>query len=227
MILRTRLAALLLALTIAAPVARSYADIAMTVGQVGGDVVFTHAGSIDLTGLPTPITTQIRGISYPVNALVGFGPGTVVDNATLSYDFAVDNTTAPANLGTGDATLATSFSGSYFSVNRTSIKVPLGYVSGSTIAGTMRMAGATIETLGLNASGAPYVWTLTNGQTITLTFLDPVAAPPSNAALKQVLLQKLKKLQGQLRAARTSQNAALIKRLNAQINALRTRIRNA
>jgi hypothetical protein len=45
--------------------------------------------------------------------------------------------------------------------------------------------------------------------------------------LKEALLQKLKKLQGQLRAARVSENAALIKRLNAKIQALRGKIRNA
>ncbi len=197
----------------------------MTAQQVGRDVVFTYTGSIDLAGLGTGAASQIRGLVYPVNAYVEFGPGTAVLNGADSYSSAVVTATAPANIGGGGVNFASTFSGSYFSVHRNSIKLPLAYVSGNAISGTMRFNSATFATMGLVSSETPYLWTLTNGQKITLSFLAPIAGQPSNAALKKALLQTLGKIQKQVQDARREHDAAAVRRFTAKIKALRKKIR--
>lgn len=191
----------------------------MTAQEVKSDVVFKFSGSIDVAGLGEPLTMQVRGLVYPVNSMVEFGPQTAVSNATAAYTSAV--TTAPANLGTGGANVATSHTGNYFSVGINMIKLPLGYTSGSQIAGTVTFPGSTFAAMGLNTGAAPYEWTLGNGQKVTLRFLAKV----DNSAKIKALQKKVKKLKKQIRIAKRDQKVALLKKLKKQLKRTNAQIK--
>jgi hypothetical protein len=61
----------------------------------------------------------------------------------------------PDTIGTGGAVFSSSFQGSYFSINRSAVEVPISYASGSPISGSMTFNKATLAGLGLNTAGAP------------------------------------------------------------------------
>lgn len=198
-------------------ITNSRGDIAMNVREVGSDVVFSYSGSINLTGIGSPTTLGARGLVYPVNALVKFGGPVTVENTVAVYTTAVANQAedVPDNIGTGGAKFPNSFQGSYFSINRSAVEVPLSYVSGSLITGSMTFNKTTLAGLGLNTTNAPYEWVLANGQKVTLTVLDAVAG--SRAELRK----ELKKVQKKLRNARKSGNAALVKKLLKKLKAVK------
>lgn len=192
-------------------------DVAITAREVGKDVVFSYSGSIDLTGLGAPTTVGGRGLVYPVNALVKFGGPVLVPNTVAAYTMAVANQAedVPDTIGTGGAVFSSSFQGSYFSINRSAVEVPISYASGSPISGSMTFNKATLAGLGLNTAGAPYEWVLANGQKVTLSFLDAVAGS------REDLKKELGKLKKKLRNAKKSGNAALIKKLLKQLKGVK------
>lgn len=197
--------------------ATSRGDIAITAREVGKDVVFSYTGSIDVTGLGATTAASVRGIVYPVNAYVEFGGSSMINNAATGYFSAVANPAmdVPDNIGTGGATIVTRFSGSYFSVTRSGIKVPNGYVSGGTISGSMTFAGTKLASMGVNTNNAPYEWILSNGQKVTLTFLTPIAASA------QDLKKELKQLKKKLRAAKQTGKASLVRKFLKQIKSVK------
>lgn len=206
--------ALLLA-AIACLASPSRADVAIVAKQGVGQVKFEFAGSIDLTGLGTANPAFVRGLVYPVNSFVEFGPPTGVNNAANFYESVV--IAAPADLGTGQANFATSRSGSYFSIGRNTVELPLGYVSGTVITGTMTIAGS-FASMGLDTASGPYEWTLVNGEKVTLRFVD-------NSAQIRALKKKVAKLKRQIRVAKKNDAAALAKRLGKQLRRLNAQLK--
>lgn len=199
----------------------SRGDIAITAREVGSDVVFSYSGSIDLTGIGATTSASVRGLVYPVNAYVEFAGPTMINNAATGYFTAVANPAedVPDNIGSGGAKVVTRFQGSYFSVNRSGIKVPVGYTSGSPISGSMTIAKTKLPTMGVNTSNAPYEWVLSNGQKITLTFLGPIAASAED------LKKDLKQLKNKLRNARKSGKTALVRKILKEIKAVKADLR--
>lgn len=198
-------------------VGTSRGDVAITAREVGKDVVFSYTGSIDLTGLGASSSASVRGIVYPVNALVEFAGPTMINNAAVFYNGLIANQAedVPDNIGTGGARIVTRFKGSYFAVNRSGIEVPVGYVSGRAISGSMTFAGTKLATMGVNTGNAPYEWLLGNGQKVTLTFLAPIAASAED------LNKELKQLKKKLRAAKQNGKAALVRKFLKQIKAVK------
>lgn len=209
--------------TISLSTQRSHADIAMTAREVGDNVVFSFSGSIDLTGLGILLTSTSRGSVYPINSFIEFGPGAQVTDATNLFTSSV--ATSPENIGTGSFQAATSSTGSYFSVNKNSFKVPLGYVSGSQISGSVTFIGKSLADLGVESSDTP-TWELTNGQQITLSFLDAVAAPAmGDSKVKTALEKKVKKLNRQIKKAQKKKQIASLKKFKKQLKALKAKLR--
>ena len=198
-------------------VGTSRGDISITAREVGSDVVFSYSGSIDLTGIGAATTASVRGLVYPVNAYVEFGGPTMINNAATGYFTAVANPAedVPDNIGTGGANVVTRFQGSYFSVSRSGIKVPVGYASGNPISGSMTFTKTKLSTMGVNTSNAPYEWVLSNGQKITLTFLSPLAASAED------LKKELKQLKKKLRNARKSGKTTLVRKFLKEIKAVK------
>lgn len=201
--------------TVTCLAAPSRADVAIVAKQGVGQVKLEFAGSIDLTGLGTATPTFVRGIVYPVNSFVEFGPPVGVNNAADMYESVV--IAAPNDLGTGQANFAVARTGSYFSIGRNAVEVPLGYVSGSPISGTMTTKGS-FASMGLDIASGPYEWTLVNGEKVTLRFID-------NSAQIRALQKKIAKLKRQIRVAKKNDATALANRLGKQLRRVNAQLR--
>lgn len=195
----------------------------MTAREVGNDVVFAYFGSINTGGFPSGSTySLVRGIVYPVNALVEFGPAAWVNNTIVSYAVVATN---PDVIGTGGTpTIASFHTGSHFGIGLNNIELPVGYTSGSPISGTMTFTGKTLAGMGVNATSTPYAWTLTDGQKVTLTFLSKQAGP-DNAKKIKALQKKAKALKKKIAKAKKNQQSALVKKLKKQLKRVNAQIR--
>jgi hypothetical protein len=171
----------LLAATLILSVAEANASVIFTLQLVGDDYVMTGSGTLDLTGFTASHTFSIDPqISAKTFFLVGAKGQTFQE-----YDGPI---TGPTSIGPGDfhGLLADSGTGDLFGMGfmagDQSIPLPVGYVSGQALSGTAtyvhRLLFPNVITPGT------YVWTLGNGDTITLDAISAVAAPePTTLAL--------------------------------------------
>jgi hypothetical protein len=200
---------------------RSNADISITAREVGSDVVFSYSGSIDLAGLGESLPTSSRAAVYPVNAYVEFGPLTAIPESNTLYLNSIVTADSVASIGAGGYEHATSVSGSYFSVNNNSIKLPLDYASGTEISGSMTFEGKSLSDLQVTKTDTPSVWVLTNGQEITLTILD---AGDDNGGEKRELEKKIKKLKKEIKTAKAKGQKSRVKKLTKQLRRLKSKL---
>lgn len=201
------------------------ADIVITARETGGDVIFSYTGSLSVSGYAGtyPNYTQtIRGTVSPGSSLIYFGPVDFSDSQLIHLYSGVV-ATAPTSVGTGGPTRCIGSTGSHFSINPFGVGVPVGYVDGQTITGTTTYASATLQSLGFATAGGPYVWTLANGQRVTLQIGSGSSIPPDRAAK---LRQKLKDLRFQLRQAKRKGQRATARRLQTRIALVRRQIRD-
>jgi hypothetical protein len=136
--------------------------------QVGGDVVATGSGAIDLTGLSF-------GISAGSSSRMAPAEGIIVTGGTGEFDL-FDAITGPGSFGSGGLTFASSGSGDLvgIAVPVGSVAVPTGYVSGSPLSDSATYAGQTFASLG--ATPGVYEWTWGTGANQNFT-LDIGASP--------------------------------------------------
>ncbi|MGV3661329.1 MAG: autotransporter outer membrane beta-barrel domain-containing protein [Prosthecobacter sp.] len=126
---------------------QAQADIIIQGQEVGGNVVFTYAGSMDLTGLPAPGSPASFGQLSPSGRIA------FADFAFTTWD---GWDFAPFDLnfgpGVGPDARPTTFTGDTFAVLAQFgiIGVPVGYVSGTPLAGTMTFAGETFASMGID-----------------------------------------------------------------------------
>ncbi len=78
--------------------------------------------------------------------------------------------------------------------------------------------------MGVSTSGSPYVWTLSNGQKVTLTILAKQVGP-DNAKKIKALQKKAKTLKKKIAKAKKNQKAALLKKLKKQLKRVNAQIR--
>lgn len=118
----------------------------------GSDVVASYTGTLDLAGL-------VRN----GNVFGGAGNGFIIPGSSVFFvagdsDF-YSGLTMPSPFGTGSFASATTVSGDVFAVgNIDGLNVPLNYVSGSTLTGSMTFANATFTSLGLTPGSYVYTW---------------------------------------------------------------------
>jgi hypothetical protein len=139
----------------------------MTLLEVGGDVVLSGAGIMNLTSL-TNVQPFFRGSSIAPSVsqftcgLAGPGPF----NSRL-YTGATFN--SPTNFGTGNQTVGSSGTGDFFgvtfAVSNNQLFVQSGYTSGSFISGTTTFNSTTLSTLG--ATPGTYTWSWGSGPTLS------------------------------------------------------------
>ncbi len=120
------------------------ASIIITVAEVTNNVVFSYSGSLDTTGLTPRSTTNgfgLFGCFPPGDTAIAFGVGPSMQGysqasfsaSTTSSFFALGTTTGPGfALFAGDT-----------------IALPVGYVSNTSISGTLTLASQTFATIGL------------------------------------------------------------------------------
>lgn len=131
--------------------------------EVGGDVVATFTGTINLTGL----THQADGSPVTVaSPFIGVGPDAATFGIGGSADFdpyGDPSDSGPTSLGPGATLiLPDSSSGDFFgnagSFVSYDVWVPAGYVSGTAISGSSTWLGETIASLGLTPGSYTYTW---------------------------------------------------------------------
>ena len=144
----------------------------ISIQEVGGNVVWTATGTLNVAGL-TKSSTQVGGVGFDAtNAIFGSGIGASADVYTGSI-------TKPAGFGTGGSA-ATSGTGSYLSVQGVpaALWVPAGYTSGGAISNTTTYTGS-FTSLGLTPGTYIYSWgSGGNADTLTLSIgASPTPTP--------------------------------------------------
>jgi hypothetical protein len=165
----TRVAlAALASLSIAAPAS---AAVTLNFIETGSGVVGSFSGSLDLTGMAgfpgggnNPSFIEPSSGSFVIRPLDG-------DR--------YESSGVPALFGTGGLALPTSVSGDTFALFPSGggfkqTFVPLGYVSGAPLSGSVGFAGATLASLGIGLR--PFTTTLPSNDTITI-IATPVPEP--------------------------------------------------
>lgn len=142
--------------------------------EVGGDVVATGSGSLNMSASVSLSPASQWAFTIPVASWITVGQtvGTAVDY------YVMQNFVAPPNIGTGTVLVtATSGSGGNVGVNAGSVIVPLGYVSGTALpAATSTWAGASLASLGITPG--TYTWSWGTGPTADSIVLNASVAPP-------------------------------------------------
>lgn len=160
------------------------AAIAIDIKELAGSVVATSSGNFDTTGL----ARFGNGVSAGTGAngdvgVIRFGTGP--QNIGWETVFVSGPTSFNKNSGFRPFTAATTAIGSAFSINGflQSLDLPVGYVSGTTLAGTMTFAGATFASMGFQVGTYVYS-TATDRVTITIGDVATPAVPePSTWAM--------------------------------------------
>jgi hypothetical protein len=184
--------------------------------EVGGDVIFRHQGSIDLTGFPagSTVTGGAAAMDPSNGGYVVYATGgelDVYDNVLPEGD--------TRTFGSGALVLATSFSGATFGVDMSdAMALPVAYVSGTPFMGTTTFAGATFQSLGITPT--PFSFDTILG-TNTIRFFQTPPSSAGGSAPNLALQAKIKKLQKLAKAAAKKGNKAKAERLGKKIKKLR------
>ena len=146
----------------------------ITIQEVGGNVVWTATGTLNLGGLTYNSTQVGGGIGFDANARL-FASGLANPNIDI-YNGSI---TLPSAFGTGGGA-GTSATGSYIGIFGTpSLYVPAGYVSGAALSGVTTYSSTTLATLGLTVGTYTYSWgSGGNADTLTLSIgASPTPTP--------------------------------------------------
>ena len=167
--LATTLAIVLAWLVSARPAQAGYA---VTLEQVGPDVVATGSGAIDLNGLSYFSNEADVAEIYPNVAAIITGP-TIQGLDSYYVGFI-----GPMSFGSGLNTVANSGSGDRVGIHRglfRALVVPVGYASGTALSNTNTWNNATFNSLGVTPG--TYEWTWGNGANQNFTLQVGPAAP--------------------------------------------------
>jgi hypothetical protein len=162
---------------------RAHAEILLTATESSGAVVISGAGTANLADLTLAFGGDFASSIAPVDPLLLMGPsgsGTADLYGTL---------TGPGNFGSGMYTTASDGTGDRFGLTTDNgallLALPTGYVSETTLQGTITFASTTFARLGLTPG--TYVWKWgagANADSLTLQFgisTSPVPEPSTLA----------------------------------------------
>jgi len=151
----------------------------MTLLEVGGDVVLSGAGTMNLTSL-TNVQPIFRGSSVVPQASQ-FGCGLAGPGPFNSRLYTGSTFNSPANFGTGGQTVGSSGTGDFFGVmfvvSNNQLFVPSGYTSGSFISGTTTFNSTTLSALG--ATPGTYTWSWGSGATLSSIIMTVGVSGPT------------------------------------------------
>ena len=151
----------------------------MTLLEVGGDVVLSGSGTMNLTSLNFLQNTTSFANLVPVGSQ--FGCGTAGPGPFNAKFYTGSTFTSPVNFGTGGQTVGNSGTGDFFGIGFLGVKglfVQSGYTSGSFISGTTTFNSTTLATLG--ATVGTYTWSWGTGATASSIVMQvgvPSASP--------------------------------------------------
>jgi hypothetical protein len=169
----TKKAAVAAALAVALSVpAITSADIVINAVEIGGDVVFSYSGSIDLSGLGAPLLGIILFTRIQPDS------GTIVFGGILDVYFGLP-VSFPV-FGTGGNSFPDSRAGDEFAIGGPSVGLPEGYETGDPISGSMTFDTETFASLGVTPG--TYVLQLPD-DTVTLNIGVAQVPEPATLAL--------------------------------------------
>ena len=159
--------ALLISVFGAAP---TYASVAITIEQLGNDVVESASGSLDMSQLIRG-TAATQSYTSAMRATIVMGPDTNAspdpdDHASVFFGYSFSDTavSGPANFGSGTTFHPTSVSGATFgllyegTLKLQYIITPHDYVFGSAITSGAVFANQTLASMGLTEGTYVYSW---------------------------------------------------------------------
>jgi len=181
----------------------------LNINQSAGNVVASGTGSLNLAAL----TLQFSSAVQPGVQIANPGINIVTIGSAGNANF-FGLVTGPSSFASGapGTTLASSASGSVASVfaqaGNSSVGVPSGYVSGTTITGTATWNATTLAALGLTPGTYVYTWGsggTADSLTLNISTNPPPVPIPSTVLLAAIGLAAL--LTWQFFAARRRQTA--------------------
>ena len=141
------------------PVAR--AGYIEDIQEVGSDVVATGSGSINTAAFTGPATTGEQSTLNPSTGLAIVGGPPLGSGANIYFG----SVAGPGSFGSGGGVFPTTSSGDLVGIaDPSSVIVPVGYVSGSSLSSTSTFAGETLSALGITPG--TYTWTWGAGATL-------------------------------------------------------------
>lgn len=158
---------------------RTHADIVVIAQEIGGDVVITGSGSLDLTDTVFETTVQTVASVEPFDSLV-VGPA----NSTSVEFYTTTFTSGPSSYGPGTADIPADFGvGDMFGLDfgPNGLAVPVNYVSGDFLSSSSTYAGHTFESLGMTPGS--YTWTWGSGASADSFTLNAIPEPNGTAIL--------------------------------------------
>lgn len=131
---------------------RSHAAYFLTLSQVGGNVMISGSGTLNLTGLSAVGPSNLSTLIYPSIGLINSGSAGAVD--------VYSGLSPQSGFGTGGGPSADSATGSTVGIlgNNGQLEVPAGYISGTPLSGTETFNNATLSSLGFTPGTYTYSW---------------------------------------------------------------------
>jgi len=171
----SRLGAALVGLAFATAVGSAPASAAAvyTFLEVGGSVVGTLSGSLDLTGSRTSPAISLPGAIIP--SIPAF-----IAAPTDGLSITLYPAGGPTSFGTGTGAPVAYFIGTLIQISGWSIALANDYVSGSPMSGTTIITGSFAA---IGVTPGSYVWEVISGDTFTLRFTRLGTAIPAPASL--------------------------------------------
>ena len=159
------------------------AAVVVTASEVGGNVVFSGGGTLNLEDLaPTLNSDFINGF---LNSSLGIYQGAGSGELTSATVYGGTSFTGPASFGLLDfAFTANSYSGDFGGIRGGSapgVLVSGTYVSGSSLFGTSTFLNQTFASLGLTAGTYDWVWGSSNPDSYRLCIGFGPCAPASSS----------------------------------------------
>ena len=143
-----------------------HAAVVVTASEVGGNVVFSSGGTLNLADL-NPVDQACFSTLF-VNPSFGVyqgGGSQSCENATVYGPI-----TGPSNFGVGSFAFANNTSGNFAGINLFTggVVVPNNYISGSSIFSTSTYLTKTFQSLGLTPGVYEWTWGTTNADSYKL-----------------------------------------------------------
>lgn len=157
----------------------SFGAVTITFEQVGDDVLVSTAGSLNMAGLTRVGTssTAFYPAVYPSFGLIFLGPG---EDTVEMFMYAVES--PPSNFGAGGFLDAGggALGEDVLIIDHAIIMINPDYGSGENLSAGAVFVNTTVQGMGIDPGS--YVWTLANGETITMV-VPTVPEPAAYAAL--------------------------------------------
>lgn len=206
-----------------------YGAMTISVVETSTGVTITASGSVNLSGLEREGETFNSNPNIePIEGIFSLGAATTGSLVDVGDTYRARNgeiITHPVTLGGGGFTAASFGAGPFFGfvifggAAPDLLRVPNDYSSGSQFTTSATFLGATITSLGLRPG--QYVWSWGSGASAdSMTMTIPQAGTGSSAQ-NIALMEKIRKFNKKLKAAKRKNQTARVKRFQKKIRVLK------